>query len=177
MSGADRERRMHTSHWGAFQAEVEAGTVVAVHPWRDDPDPSPLLENIPGSLRHRARIAQPMIRAGWLDRGPGPDGRRGSVRGYLDRATAWSVIERHTELFVCFGGLPLKNTMVTPGGASRHPTRGHLHAAKARGTEFVLLSPLRDDLPEFVGAEWLPVVPGADVAGMLALASTLVEER
>ena len=67
--------------------------------------------------------------------------------------------------------------MVTPGGASRHPTRGHLHAAKARGTEFVLLSPLRDDLPEFVGAEWLPVVPGADVAVMLALASTLVEER
>ncbi|HEV8306194.1 MAG TPA: molybdopterin-dependent oxidoreductase, partial [Methylomirabilota bacterium] len=100
----------------------------------------------------------------------------GSVRGYLDRATAWSVIERHTELFVCFGGIPLKNTMVTPGGASRHPTRDHLRAATARRAEFVLLSPLRDDLPEFVGAEWLPVVPGTDVAVMLALAYALVEE-
>ncbi len=30
------------------------------------------------SLRHRARIAQPMIRAGWLDRGPGPATRRGA---------------------------------------------------------------------------------------------------
>src|SRR5262245_64905992 len=100
-----------------------------------------------------------------------------SVRDYLDRATAWSVIERHTELLVCFGGLPLKNTMVTPGGASRHPLRDHLHAAKTRGTEFVLVSPLRDDLPEFVGAEWLPVVPGGDVALMLGLAHTLVDEK
>ncbi|MGH7320147.1 MAG: molybdopterin guanine dinucleotide-containing S/N-oxide reductase [Candidatus Rokuibacteriota bacterium] len=254
-----RELRVHASHWGAFQAEVEDGAVVAVHPYRHDPDPSPLLENIPGSLRHRARIAQPMVRAGWLDRGPGAaEGRGaepfvpvswvtaidllarelrrvyqdhgaeavyggsygwasagrfhqaqsqlhrflnclggfvrsvhtysngaltvimphvvGSMRGVLDRATAWSVIERHTELFVCFGGIPLKNTMVTPGGASQHPTRDHLRAVRARGAEFVLLSPLRDDLPEFVGAEWLPVVPGTDVAVMLALAYTLVDE-
>jgi biotin/methionine sulfoxide reductase len=253
------QRHLHTSHWGAFEAEVEDGRVVAVHPYRDDPDPSPLLDNIPASVRHPARIAQPMIRAGWLDRGPGPDGRRGAepfvpvswatatdllsrelgrvyrdaggeavyggsygwasagrfhhaqsqlhrflnclggfvrsahtysngaltvimphvigdMRGFLDRASAWSVLERHTELFVCFGGIPLKNTMVTPGGASRHPTRDHLRAAKAHGAEFVLISPLRDDLPEFAGAEWLPVVPGTDVALMLALAHTLVEE-
>lgn len=70
-----RERHLHTSHWGAFEAD---GAVVAVHPYRDDPDPSPLLDNIPASLRHRARIAQLMVRAGWLDRGPGPDGRRGA---------------------------------------------------------------------------------------------------
>ncbi|MGH7263777.1 MAG: molybdopterin-dependent oxidoreductase, partial [Candidatus Rokuibacteriota bacterium] len=100
----------------------------------------------------------------------------GSARGVLDRATAWSVLERHTELFVCFGGIPLKNTMVTPGGASRHPTRGHLQAARARGAEFVLVGPVRDDLPEFVGAEWLPLVPGTDVAVMLGLAHALLEE-
>ena len=73
-----RDLRSHTSHWGAFEAEVEDGTVVAIHPYRHDPDPSPLLGNIGGSLRHRARIAQPMVRAGWLDRGPGPDTRRGA---------------------------------------------------------------------------------------------------
>jgi len=72
------KRHLHTSHWGAFEAEVEGGAVVAVHPYRDDPDPSPLLGNITGSLRHRARIRQPMVRAGWLDRGPGPGGRRGA---------------------------------------------------------------------------------------------------
>jgi biotin/methionine sulfoxide reductase len=38
------------------------------------------------------------------------------------------------------------------------------------------VSPLRDDLPDFVGAEWLAIVPGADVALMLALAHTLATE-
>ena len=254
------ERHLHTSHWGTFEAEVADGAVVAIHPPRDDPDPSPLLGNITQSLRHRARIVEPMVRAGWLDRGPGPDGRRGAepfvpvswamavdllsrelrrvydahggeavyggsygwasagrfhhaqsqlhrflnclggfvrgehsysngaltvimphvlgdMRGYLDRATAWSVIERHTELLVCFGGIPLKNTMVSPGGASRHPLRNHLATMKARGAEFVLLSPMRDDLPDFVEAEWLPVVPGTDVAVMLGLAHTLIDEQ
>ena len=100
----------------------------------------------------------------------------GSMREFLDRATAWSVLERHTELFVCFGGIPIKNTMVSPGGASRHPARDHLRAARERGAEFVLVSPLRDDLPGFVSAEWLSIVPGSDVTVMLALAYTLVEE-
>jgi biotin/methionine sulfoxide reductase len=254
-----RELLPHSSHWGAFEAEVADGTVVAIHPYRHDPDPSPLLGNIVDGLRHRARITQPMVRAGWLDRGPGGDTRRGaepfvpldwptaidllarelrrvydrhggsavyggsygwssagrfhhaqsqlhrflnclggyvrgehtysngaqsvimphvvgSMREFLDRATAWSVIERHTDLFVCFGGIPIKNTMVSPGGASRHPARDHLRAARRRGAEFVLLSPLRDDLPDFVGAEWLPLVPGSDVPLMLALAHTLVTE-
>jgi len=84
----------------------------------------------------------------------------GSMREFLDRATAWSVLERHTELFVCFGGVPIKNTMVSPGGASRHPARDHLRAARERGAEFVLLSPIRDDLPGFVTAEWLALGAG-----------------
>src|SRR5262245_66478318 len=100
----------------------------------------------------------------------------GSSREFLDRATAWSVLERHTELFVCFGGIPIKNTMVSPGGASRHPARDHLRAARARGADFVLLSPLADDLPAFVGAEWLSIVPGTDVAVVWAVAHARVRE-
>src|SRR5204862_8325860 len=61
----------------------------------------------------------------------------GTFRGALDRATAWPVLVEHTELFVCFGGIPLKNTMVSPGGVSRHPARDHLKAASERGAEFV----------------------------------------
>ena len=45
---------------------------------RDDPAPSALLGNIPASVSHKARVARPMIRRGWLERGPGPDDRRGS---------------------------------------------------------------------------------------------------
>jgi biotin/methionine sulfoxide reductase len=50
---------------------------VEIVPHPLDPDPSPLLGNIPASVTHRARIAEPMIRRGWLERGPGADRRRG----------------------------------------------------------------------------------------------------
>ncbi|HET6501636.1 MAG TPA: molybdopterin-dependent oxidoreductase [Amycolatopsis sp.] len=69
--------RPSTSHWGAFSAgfDAEGGLRVVAHP--DDPSPSPLLGNIPASLRHPTRVAEPAIRRGWLERGPGPDPARG----------------------------------------------------------------------------------------------------
>src|ERR1700756_3817663 len=66
----------HTSHWGVFSGRLgKAG--LEVRPYAGDPDPSGIIGNFPGALRHSARIAQPAIRRGWLERGPGPDDRRG----------------------------------------------------------------------------------------------------
>ncbi len=70
--------RASHSHWGAFTAELTAGDISAVTPMSTDTDPSPLLANLPGSLRHRARVAGPAVRRGWLDDGPGPSGARGA---------------------------------------------------------------------------------------------------
>src|SRR5215472_18036258 len=66
----------HSSHWGAFSVLLRDGGI-EVKPHPGDPAPSPLLGNIPASVSHRARIARPMVRRGWLERGPGPDRRRG----------------------------------------------------------------------------------------------------
>ena len=66
----------HTSHWGVFSARLgQAG--LEVRAYAGDPDPNGIIDNFPGALRHQARIAQPAIRRGWLERGPGPDDRRG----------------------------------------------------------------------------------------------------
>jgi biotin/methionine sulfoxide reductase len=66
----------HSSHWGAFSIQRHNdGIRIIPHP--NDPDPASLLGNIPASLTHRARIATPMVRKGWLERGPGPDRLRG----------------------------------------------------------------------------------------------------
>jgi biotin/methionine sulfoxide reductase len=68
--------RPHSAHWGAFSAGFHNGElVVAPHP--ADPDPNQLLQNFPAALNHRARVSRPMVRRGWLDRGPGPDPSRG----------------------------------------------------------------------------------------------------
>lgn len=66
------------THWGGFHADVAAGDISAVRPLAGDADPSPLLGNLPGSIRHRSRVTSPAVRRGWLEGGPGPSATRGA---------------------------------------------------------------------------------------------------
>src|SRR5258708_17407406 len=67
--------RSPSSHWGAFSGQWVNDRLV-ITPHAGDPDPNPLIQNFPDALRHKARIAKPMVRRGWLERGPGKDSRR-----------------------------------------------------------------------------------------------------
>lgn len=66
----------HSSHWGVFSAHSQ-GDTVSVRPYPGDPDPNPILNNFTNALRHKVRVTTPMVRRGWLERGPGPDAARG----------------------------------------------------------------------------------------------------
>jgi biotin/methionine sulfoxide reductase len=100
----------------------------------------------------------------------------GSASTVFRWASSWPAIVADTELIVAFGGIPEKNVNVTPGGMTTHGTPGHLAALAARGTQIVLVSPVRSDLPGYLDAQWLPVIPATDVALMLGLAHTLATE-
>ena len=76
MTQADTDWQLHSSHWGLFHARFRDGDM-QVRPYPGDPDPNRAIENLPGALRHAARIARPMVRRGWLERGPGADEVRG----------------------------------------------------------------------------------------------------
>ena len=65
------------THWGAFEAQVEAGRLVSLAPLPGDPDPSPIGQSIAGALDDTLRIAQPMVREGWLRDGPASREGRG----------------------------------------------------------------------------------------------------
>ena len=90
--------------------------------------------------------------------------------------TSWPSIIEHTELMVCFGGMPLKNSQINYRGVARHTQRGYMREAREAGIAFVNVGPLRDDVADFLDAEWLPARPNSDVAIMLGLAHTLLEE-
>ena len=255
------EKRHHSSHWGAFRAHVRDGRMVGFEPFAKDPAPSPILESIQDAIYDETRISQPMIRAGWLEGGPGKnsEGRGGEpfvpvswetalglVAGEIERIktehgnesifagsygwasagrfhhantllkrflncyggftdqvttysiaagyvilphvlgdnvacsghiTTWDSIAQDAGLFVMFGGVPVKNAQVAAGGAGEHSLEIWLERAKANGVEFVNVSPLEDDAPGFLDAQWLAVRPNTDVALMLGLAHTLWEEN
>jgi biotin/methionine sulfoxide reductase len=101
----------------------------------------------------------------------------GSAQAVIGPLTSWSSVARHTRLFVMFGGANLKNTQVAKGGCAWHGTSGALAALARAGVRVVNISPIRDDGPEAVGPEWIPIRPNTDTAMMLALAHTLIVER
>lgn len=55
-------------------------------------------------------------------------------------------------------------------GAAEHALKPWLQKLAHKGTPVVNISPMRDDCPGFVNAEWIPIRPNTDVALMLALA-------
>ena len=98
------------------------------------------------------------------------------VIGRGQRPSSWPVIIEHGDLMVAFGGLALKNSQVQSGGCGEHTVEGSLRAARAAGVEFVCITPLLDDVADFLDADVLAPRPNTDVAIMLGLAHTLVAE-
>lgn len=254
-------KKVTATHWGTYRARFVGGKLSDLQGVESDADPSPISQNMLDTLAAPNRIAQPMVRRGFLEDQERSDTTgRGSeafvpvtwdvaeqlvadqlvrVRqefgnesiyagcygwasagrfhhaqsqihrfmnmfgGYtasadtysfaaaevmlphiigdmwammLGEMTTWPSIIEHTELMVCFGGIPLKNGQVANGGTGRHVQREYMQAARAKGVEFVGISPLRGDMEEFLGAEWIAPIPGTDTALMLGLAHTLVSE-
>ena len=85
-------------------------------------------------------------------------------------------IAEHTELVISFGGMPLRNAQVAYGGITEHQTAPMLARARENGVQFVVVSPLQDDVDASLNAQWLPGRPGTDVALMLGIAHTLAVE-
>ena len=73
---AVNNEKIHSSHWGTYLIDGSQGALkIRANPF--DHDPSPILGNIIASVDHSARVAAPMVREGWLNKGPGSRTRRG----------------------------------------------------------------------------------------------------
>ena len=58
---------------------------------------------------------------------------------------------------------------VTSGGTGAHSLETWLRRAMGAGTKFVVVSPLRSDIPDFLDAQWIPIRPNTDTALMLTV--------
>lgn len=88
MSASSKRSSFPTgSHWGIYTVEVENGRVVNVKPFDRDPHPSRIIEAIPSATHAECRINRPMVRKGWLERGPGSDRSGRGVEPFV--AISW----------------------------------------------------------------------------------------
>jgi biotin/methionine sulfoxide reductase len=71
--GARRAR--HLTHFGLLEATTDGTSLRDVTGWAGDPDPRQIIHNVASSQHHPTRIRRPAVRAGWLEHGPGGNGR------------------------------------------------------------------------------------------------------
>ena len=64
----ERETRITSSHWGAFEVVTEGNRIIEARAFQHDPGPSKISEILPQAVHHRTRVTRPSIRRGWLDR-------------------------------------------------------------------------------------------------------------
>ncbi|WP_454738079.1 molybdopterin guanine dinucleotide-containing S/N-oxide reductase [Cupriavidus necator] len=98
----------------------------------------------------------------------------GTYKPVTGRVTDWRSILDHSQLFIAFGGIPLRNTQITSGGAGLHSTHQWIERAKNSRVRFVVVSPSRADIPDGLKARWVPIRPNTDTALMLGMAHTLL---
>ena len=79
-------------HWGSYRVEARNGEIVALHPFEEDPDSSPIGQGYVGVLNGTTRITAPMVRKRWLEDGPGT---AGDLRGQDEFVpVSWDEAER-----------------------------------------------------------------------------------
>jgi len=100
----------------------------------------------------------------------------GHFRNYIYNQTSWKSVRDYAQLFVAFGGVPLKNGQIGQGGLGRHIQKESILAAYQNGVEFVSVSPLRSDMIDDVNASWMPIRPNSDTALMIGLCHTLLDQ-
>ncbi|QYK43416.1 MAG: molybdopterin-dependent oxidoreductase [Paracoccaceae bacterium] len=90
-------------------------------------------------------------------------------------ANTLDTIADHTETLVVFGSLSPRTAQNEAGGIGPHTLESNLRRIADRGIRVIHVSPLRDDLPDWMGAEWWPIRPNTDTALMLGLAGEIVK--
>jgi len=88
----------------------------------------------------------------------------------------WRDIVAHAKLLVCFGGLLLRNGQITAGGGGSHEMAAWIERASRAGMRLLNISPIRGDMPDMPGVEWLPIRPGTDTALLFGLMHVLIAE-
>ena len=89
-------------------------------------------------------------------------------------ASTLDSVAAHAQTLIVFGALSPRTAQSEAGGIARHMLEEHLKTMVARGVKIILVSPLRDDMPEWVPVEWWPIRPNTDTALMLGLAGEIV---
>ncbi|WGE57798.1 trimethylamine-N-oxide reductase TorA [Actinobacillus equuli] len=98
----------------------------------------------------------------------------GTIEVY-EQQTSWEVVLESTDVIVLWSANPL-NTLRLAWTSTDQQGLEYFKKFKESGKRIICIDPVRSESCEYLGAEWIPVHTGTDVALMLGMAHTLVTE-
>jgi biotin/methionine sulfoxide reductase len=72
------------SHWGNYRVETDGIRLISVEAYEVDKEPSPIGKSLLDALDVGARVSQPMVRAGYLEKGRGSNGAGRGQEPFFD---------------------------------------------------------------------------------------------
>lgn len=97
----------------------------------------------------------------------------GSADACYAKGTTMDTVVENTKTLVVFGSLAPRTAQTEAGGIARHQLELNLHAFAQSGMDIIHVSPLQDDVPDYLGATWWPIKPNTDTALLLGLAGEI----
>lgn len=93
-----------------------------------------------------------------------------------EQQTVWPVVVEKSDLVVFWGANPMLTNQIAWSVADHEAYPG-LKALKAAGKKVICIDPEKTETCTFLNAEWVAPKPQTDVAMMLGIAHTLVEQK
>ncbi|SDL82768.1 trimethylamine-N-oxide reductase TorA [Aliiruegeria lutimaris] len=97
------------------------------------------------------------------------------VNGGPTTSSTWPAIIENTELLVFWGANPALNCRIG-WKVPDHAGLKYLNDFKATGKQTIVVDPIRNDTAQLLESDWIAPRQGTDVAMMLGVAHTLLEE-
>ncbi|CAN7618596.1 molybdopterin guanine dinucleotide-containing S/N-oxide reductase [Rhizobium sp. LjRoot254] len=126
--------KTHSSHWGAFSGRYQDGKL-EIRPHPDDPNPSPLLGNLPAIADSPVRIRRPAVRRGWLEGTSGNSQNRGAD-DYVEVSWPEALDLVANELRRVYGNFGARAVF---GGSYGWASAGRFHHAQSQVHRFLNL--------------------------------------
>lgn len=100
----------------------------------------------------------------------------GNADACSGRATTMDTLPGNTETLVVFGALTPRTAQSEAGGLATHLLPEMLRKLRDAEVRIVHVSPCKDDLPDWMEADWWPIRPNTDAALMLGLAGEILRD-
>lgn len=93
-----------------------------------------------------------------------------------EQQTSWPIVLEHSKVVVIWGANPLATLKIAWTSSDEHGFK-YFEELKKSGKKIICIDPFKTETCEYLNAQWIAPIPNTDVAMMIGMVHTLLEEK